>query len=182
MTLVERKALDIPTHVFKANSEKWTFQCGTVRTWVEERLEGRVLNACAGETKLRHSGKTVRNDVNKDRPADYHTDLRELPAILEPNSFDTVVYDPPWSVFQVNDKYEGRGQDTIKQSTQMARAIDELLSPAGKILSFGYTLDMIPSSMNYKIAEVAVFTIPGPGKDFFGVVHRRENHTLSVSG
>lgn len=182
MALVDRKVLDIPIHIYRANSERWTFECSTVRSWAEERLDGRVLNACAGETQLRHPGGIVRNDVNDDRPADYHTDLRELPELLESSSFDTVVFDPPWSVYQVNDKYEGRGQDTIKQSTQMARAIDELLTATGKALSFGYTLDMIPSSMNYTMAEAAVFTIPGPGKDFFGVVHQRENHTLTTIG
>lgn len=180
MPISDRKALSIPCHVFPANSEKWTFQDKTVRAWVEERLSGRVLNACAGETALRHTGEIVRNDINEDRPADYHRDVTELPDVLGTDTFDTIVYDPPWSVFQVNDKYEGRGQDTIKRSTLMARALDQLLKPGGHILSFGYTVDMMPSSMNYNIAEVAVFTIPGPGRDFFGVKHRTENQPLNA--
>lgn len=178
MPVVDTRATDVPCHLFKANSERWTFACDTVRSWVEERLNGRVLNACAGETQLRHDGEVVRNDINHDRPADYHQDLRELPDVLGNDQFNTVVYDPPWSVFQVNDKYEGRGQDTIKQSTQMAQSIDRLLRPGGKVLAFGYTVDMIPSSLGYDITEVAVFTIPGPGKDFLGSVHERNRREL----
>jgi len=179
MPIVERESLDTPANVFRANSEKWTFRCSTVRGWVEERLSGDVLNACAGDTQLRHSGDIHRNDINEDRPADTHIDLKELDSHIGADEFDTVVYDPPWSVYQVNDKYEGRGQDTIKQSTLMARAIDTMLRPGGCVLAFGYTIDMIPSSMDYHMDEVAVFTIPGPGKDFFGSVHRKANARLN---
>jgi len=171
-------ALEIPSQVYQANSEKWTFQDATVRKWVESRLDGNVLNACAGHTKLNHTSKIHRNDVNEDRDADTHYNLMELDEHIS-GGFDTVVYDPPWSVFQVNDKYEGRGQETIKQSTKMAKTIDELLNVGGSVLCFGYTMNMIPTSMDYSIDEAAVFTIPGPGKDFFGSVHTKRNQTLT---
>jgi len=61
----------------------------------------------------------------------------------------------------------------------IAQALDNVIKPSGKVLSFGYTINMLPTSMNYKIDEVAVFTIPGPGKDFFGAVHSRESKTLA---
>ena len=171
----------VPSAVFAANSEKWTFQDETVRRWVERRLRGDVLNACAGETRLHHDGEIHRNDINEERPADTHHNLKELHEHLD-RTFDTVVYDPPWSVFQVNDKYDGRGQDTIKQSTLMARAIDELTHSGSVVLGFGYTINMVPTSMNFDLDEVAVFTIPGPGKDFFGSVHVKRNRSLSEFG
>jgi len=173
----QSRALDIDCVVHSANSEKWTFQDNTVKSWVENRLEGNVLNACAGKTKLRHNHEIHRNDLNEDIDADTHINLKELDKHLDA-TFDTIVYDPPWSVFQVNDKYEGRGQDTIKQSTLMAQAIDELLNSGGKVLGFGYTVNMIPTSMDYSLDEVSVFTIPGPGKDFFGSVHTKANTKL----
>ena len=177
MSLKHTAALDIDSNVYQVNSEKWTFKDTTVRKWVEERLNGDVLNACAGETQLSHSREIHRNDVNTDRPADTHHNLKELDQHLT-GPFDTVVYDPPWSVFQVNDKYEGRGQDTIKQSTLMAKAIDNLIGPGGVVLGFGYTINMLPTSLGYDLKEVAVFTIPGPGKDFFGSVHEKKNMDL----
>jgi len=167
----------IQAEVKQANSEKWTFQCATVRKWVEERLNGRVLNACAGKTKLSHSEAIHRNDVNEDRPADTHYNLKQLHKHIN-GPFNTVVYDPPWSVFQVNDKYDGRGQDTIKQSTLMARAIDELTESGSVVLSFGYTINMLPTSMNFELVDAVVFTIPGPGKDFFGAKHIKQNRSL----
>jgi len=174
--------MNTDTEIKRANSEKWTFQDKNVLKWVQERLSGDVLNACAGETRVPYSGDIHRNDINEDRPADTHMDLRELPGELGSNQFDTIVYDPPWSVFQVNDKYEGRGQDTIKQSTQMAQAIDELLRTGGKVIGFGYTVDMIPSSMDYTLTEAVIWKIPGPGKDFLGSVHVNGNSRLSEFG
>jgi len=178
---VESFSEDIPVSIFTANSEKWTFRDSTVKRWVEKRLEGAVLNACAGETNLRHDGYIHRNDINEERPADTHRNLKELPRFVN-RHFDTVVYDPPWSVFQVNDKYDGRGQDTIKKSTLMAQAIDSMTEPGAKVLGFGYTVNMIPTSMNFDLSEVAVFSIPGPGRDFFGSVHKKKNATLGDFG
>jgi len=170
--------MNVHTDIRRANSEKWTFADDNVLKWVQERLSGEVLNACAGETRIPYNGTVHRNDVNEDRPANTHMDLRELPDELGKDRFDTVVYDPPWSVFQVNDKYEGRGQDTIKQSTQMAKAIDELLRSGGKVVAFGYTVDMIPSSMDYTLTDAVIWKIPGPGKDFLGSIHVNSNRRL----
>jgi len=44
---------------------RWTFQYEPARELVESLLAGRVLNACAGKTKLRHDGGIVRNDLNR---------------------------------------------------------------------------------------------------------------------
>jgi len=103
-------AIDVESNVYQVNSEKWTFQDNTVRKWVQDRLDGRVLNACAGETQLKHDSEIIRNDINTDRPASLHVDVKEIDKHVEGESFDSIVYDPPWSVFQVNDKYEGRGK------------------------------------------------------------------------
>lgn len=168
---------EINADVMRVNSEKWTFQDARVKKWVECKLEGSVLNACAGKTRLHHSGDIHRNDINEDRPADTHVNLKELPNHID-DTFDTVVYDPPWSVFQVNDKYEGRGQDTIKQSTLMAQAIDQLTNSGSVVIAFGYTLSVFPSDMNFELVGATIFTIPGPGKDFFGSVHIKKNKTL----
>lgn len=178
ISVEEARKLPIECNVYQANSHKWTFQDDTVRRWVEERLSGSVLNACAGETQLNYTGPIHRNDVNEDRDADTHYDVKEIDQHLDA-SFDTIVYDPPWSFYQVNDKYEGRGQDVIKQSTKAANAIDELLAAGGTILAFGYTLNMFPNGLNYEMNRAAVFTIPGPGKDFFGSVHQKTQKGLS---
>jgi len=171
--------MNVHSEVWQVNSEKWTFQDATVKTWVEDKLDGKVLNACAGRTKLKHDTAIHRNDLNEDLDVDSHYDVRNLPQYMDENGFDAVVFDPPWSVYQVNDKYDGRGKDTIKQSTVMANALNYVSNSNAPIITFGYAIDMLPNHLNYKLSRVAVFVIPGPGKDFFGAVHKPKDAKLT---
>lgn len=52
---------------------RWTFSAAKIRAWVEQYLDGRVLNACAGPTKLGHS-PVHRNDIDPEIDADTHVD------------------------------------------------------------------------------------------------------------
>jgi hypothetical protein len=71
---------------------------------------GRVLNACAGPTDLSRwydQGEIIRNDLHPDVESDLSVDIAELAAHLEPQSFDVIVFDPPWSAYQSNLRYNG---------------------------------------------------------------------------
>lgn len=90
---------------------KWTFEDKTIRNWVESHFSPGdvILNACAGKTRLTPppGGRIVRNDINEDREADLHVDVAELAAHLEEESFDLILSDPPWTLYQANLRYEG---------------------------------------------------------------------------
>jgi len=97
--------LDLSFH--DVGGSKWTFEDEPVRKWAVNHCKGRVLNACAGQTSLRYDGEVKRNDIDPDAPANTHLDVHELPAEYGTDSFDTIVFDPPWSGFQSDDKYQG---------------------------------------------------------------------------
>lgn len=89
---------------------KWTFQTKMVRNKILPHLSGTVLNACAGETNLGEYIRDVniiRNDINPDIPADSHYDVRTLDEHYQPESFDTVVNDPPFDPNRGDKLYEG---------------------------------------------------------------------------
>lgn len=85
----------------------WTFEAPQVRRVVESMLSGRVLNACAGRTKLTHDDDVHRNDIDVDRDADTHHDVCSLDEHLAPESYDTIVFDPPFDSDQANEHYNG---------------------------------------------------------------------------
>ncbi len=93
---------------------KWTFEMDAMRKWVESHFEPgmKILNACAGKKKLTPPprGEIIRNDLNPDRDADYHLDVAELAAHPEFNkeSFDLIIFDPPWSAYQSNLHYDNK--------------------------------------------------------------------------
>lgn len=87
-----------------------TFEEPNLRKHVLEHMEGRVLNVCCGPTRLSEwydDGEIIRNDLNPDIESDYSVDIAELPCYFEQESFDTIVFDPPWSAYQSNLRYDG---------------------------------------------------------------------------
>ena len=152
-------------------SRKWTFQDPNVREWVERRLRGRVLNLCAGKTQLDHTDEIVRNDLDESIDADLHVDAGEISAHVEPASFQTAIFDPPFSVFQANRTYEG---ETVGYDRRIKEEIDEVLEPGGRVLQFGYTSTAMPSDLGYRRAEVVVFNTYGRMNDIIGTLDFHE--------
>lgn len=114
---------------------RWTFEYPPARRVVEDHLTGRVLNACAGKTKLNHDGEIVRNDLNPERDAEYHLDVAALREEFPPQSFDTVVFDPPFDDTQADDKYDGLRADSLVEAF---RQFNELVRPGGVVISLGW--------------------------------------------
>lgn len=150
-----------------AQVPKWSFENTAVREWVEYHLDGRVLNACAGKSRLRHDGEIVRNDIDEDIDADLHVDIADLADHLEPGSFDRVVFDPPFSVYQSNLRYDGRQVGHAKVAKE---GFHELLAPGGKVIELGYHGSCMPSRLGYERIERAWFCTVGRHKDVLGSV------------
>jgi len=171
---------DVAMSYWTVQPNRWTFQSAKIRRWVEQRLRGRVLNACAGITKLAHDEEIVRNDLQKkvelndgsmaSTAADTHHDVCEIAEHFEGGSFDTVVYDPPFSQNQANRSYDGKevGEDALAK-----RQFDELLGPGGRVIQFGFSTTCMPMSMGYDRAEVAVFNTLGRMNDYLAVVDEK---------
>lgn len=179
---------------------KWTFKSTQIREWVEEKLEGRVLNATAGMTHLKHDD-VVRNDIDTDIDADLHVDVAELSAHLDKNSFDTIVFDPPWTLYQANLRYDGNHVyatgDNVEsrfdldklpietpssdEKSQLGHArlakdgFDYLLREGGKVVQLTYHGTCMPSRLGYERDERVVFDPIGENKAVIGSVDIKES-------
>lgn len=162
---------DIEMEYYTVQPSRWTFQSRKIRRWVEKHLRGRVLNACAGKTRLTHDHEIVRNDVDPDRDADLHVDVCEISDHLDHASFDTVVYDPPFTAYQATRTYDGRevGDDGVAK-----QEFDRLLRPGGRVIQLGYTTTCMPMSLGYPRQAVAVFNTLGRMNDYLGTVDEHE--------
>lgn len=155
---------------------KWTFENESVRSWVEARLQGRVLNACAGKTQLDHGGEIVRNDIDEDRNADLYVDVADLRDHLEPECFDTVVFDPPYSLYQSNLRYDG---EQVGHARAAKDGFDYLLKPGGQVIELGYSGSCMPSRLGYERIERVWFNTFGRMKDVLGSIDRKQQTRLA---
>lgn len=119
---------------------RWTFKTRKVREALLPYLEGRVLNAFAGKTRLdahKRGIEEVRNDLNPERDADYHLDAVDLGDEFDEESFDVIVLDPPFDQSQADEHYDGmhaRDMGAIRKS------VGPLVKPGGRIVEFGWNL------------------------------------------
>jgi hypothetical protein len=170
-----------------------TFEDTTIRQWVENRLDGRVLNVCAGPTTLNHDDTIVRNDIDNSIEADYHVDAAELAAVCEPQSFETILFDPPWTMYQANMRYDGRhvtkdeieidterlpqevhrGKEQVGHARLAKDGFDYLLNPGGKVIQLSYNGTCMPQRLGYQRMERMMFDPLGEGKTLIGSVDKK---------
>jgi hypothetical protein len=205
-------AQDVETQFIPVSPfSKWTFEDDTIRGWVEDSFQHgeTVLNACAGETKLTPppGGEILRNDINTDREADFHVDVVELASLdaLGQNSVDRVVFDPPWSVYQSNLRYQsehvhqvskegvhdidlsalpfetpGPGEKTqVGHAALAKRGFDYLLKPGGEVLELTFHGTSMPSSLGYQRQERVIFDPVGEARAVIGSVDRKVRRELT---
>lgn len=158
---------------------RWTFEYTPAREFVEGRLEGRVLNACAGKTVLEHNDEVVRNDLNSERDADLHVDVCEIADHFVPGEFDTVVFDPPFDDHQAEDKYDGlRADGVLEAFGEFAK----LVRPNGRVITFGWN-SWGMSSIDAFDREETVLLQRGPClRDVIVTVDRRTNYSIHTDG
>lgn len=157
---------------------RWTFEYQPAREFVEKRLRGRVLNACAGQTKLDHDGEIVRNDLNPEIEADYHRDVCELAENFSRESFDTVVFDPPFDDLQAADKYDSLRVDSVLEAfNQFAM----LVRPNGIVITFGWNSWGMRSHDHFGREETLLFQRGPVKRDVIASVDRRINHSVQTA-
>jgi len=157
--------MDLEFH--DVSGSRWTFEDDPVREWTRKWCEGRVLNACAGRTRLGYNGEVVRNDIDEDADADTHLDVHDLPDEFGADAFDTIVFDPPWSGFQSGDKYGG---GDVNWTADIKEGFDQLLRAHGRVIQIGYCASAMPSRLGYERIAVATFAPYGRRKSFVGSV------------
>jgi len=154
---------------------RWTFEYEPARELVESLLAGRVLNACAGKTKLRHDEEIVRNDLNPDRDADTHHNVEEIADHFPPQSFDTVVFDPPFDDTQAQDKYDGIHAKNIYAALE---DFETLVRPGGRVVTFGWNSWGMKSFPAFEREETHLLQRGPVLRDVIVTVDRRTAHAL----
>lgn len=158
------------TEYIATNLKRYTFQNQTMRRWVEKRSRGLVLNLFCGPTKLKLN--EIRNDLNKEVPADYHKDALDFVREWKGEKFDTIILDPPYSYRKSMEMYGGRRCSRFKQ---LADEIPRILNENGRVISFGYHSTFLGKTRGFQLSRICVFGHGGSQHCTIGIVERKIN-------
>lgn len=162
---------------------KWTFQMPKLRAWVEERLEGAVLNLFGGVTLLTPpaGGSIVLNDIDPNFGSEYCLDACDLSqwASKEFKSmFDTVVFDPPFSDFQAVKTY---GVKKAQKVSHARDVVEYVLRPGGRVISLGFNSTGMGRNRGFEKEGLLLVNGGGSHNDIIVLSERHLNQAQTAS-
>lgn len=98
--------------------------------------------------------------------------------LIESESADVILYDPPYSLRQVKECYEGVGIKVTAEHTKAswrAKHLDEIariLKPNGVCLSFGWNTNGVGKKRGFEIIEILVVAHGGSKNDTLCTVEK----------
>lgn len=132
---------------------KYTFKMKPVESLLCEVMTGSWADPFCGF----YSPATLRNDADESRPAESHQDGLEFLCGLDSESFDGVLFDPPYSTEQALRKYKpvqggtaGRAEYWAKCKDQIAR----IVKPEGKAVCFAWDSTGIGIKRGFELEQV----------------------------
>lgn len=106
----------------------------------------------------------VTNDLNEMMPTNYHLEFKDFAELMyeQEQRFDVVFFDPPYSLRQLKEQYDGIGKDLeLWQTHNMWSAGKDMLGKCvkvgGYVVSLGWTTAGFGKKRGFTKKEVHVF-------------------------
>ena len=136
---------------------RWTFTIKPITELLARYVgDGKGwIDPFAGE----NSPAEITNDLNPGRPTKYHLDALEFLKQI-PGQYDGGLYDPPYSLRQIVECYQGFGLDvdkkwaTTKFYSDTKTAMTKRIKLSGVVISFGWNSIGLGKKRGFEIIEV----------------------------
>ena len=154
-----------------------TFQIKPIKEFVEKYIKDKKVIVDPFANECRYG--TITNDLNPKFNTDYHLDALDFLQQMEDESADVVIYDPPYSLRQVKECYEGVGITVTAEHTKSswrAKHLDEIkriLKPNGLALCFGWNSNGIGKTRGFEMLEVLLVPHGGSKNDTICTAERK---------
>jgi len=159
-----------------AMPNKWTFTIKPIKELLFKYvLKGYWCDPFAGE----NSYAQVQNDLSG--KCEYCMDALEFLKQMTTECFDGVVFDPPYSITQAKQCYEGRGVDllTIKPTSmkywsECKNEIKRILKPKGICICFGWNSMGLGKNRDCEMIEILLVPHGGSKNDTIVTVEQKK--------
>lgn len=136
----------------------WTFTIKPIRELLEHYVgDGRGwVDPFAG----RNSPAEITNDLNPEAPTKYHMEAVEFLKQLNGDKFEGGLYDPPYSLRQITEVYEGIGHKvdkkwaTTKFYSEAKTYLADKIKTGGVCVSFGWNSIGMGKKRGFEIEEI----------------------------
>lgn len=125
---------------------------------------------------------TKTNDLDPATKAEFHMDAEKSCNLLSftDDPFDLGIFDPPYSPRQISECYKSVGLEVGMKETQspllyqrVRNALDEIISPGGIVLSFGWHSNGMGKTRKYEIVEILLVAHGGAHNDTICIAERK---------
>lgn len=160
----------------------WTFNIKPIKQLLYKHvgsgmlIDGLWCDPFAGK----NSPAQETNDINSKRPSKYHMDALEFLKMWPDDHFDGVLFDPPYSITQAKEHYEGHGIDqlTIKPTSMdywsgCKDEIKRIVKPDGKAICFGWNSMGLGKKRGFVMVEVLLVPHGGSKNDTIVTVEEK---------
>lgn len=163
----ERRAMTISRTWAMPN--QWTF---TIKP-ISELLAREVTSGVwADPFAGKNSPASITNDLRENMPTTHHMDALQFLKSLGDNSCDGVLFDPPYSITQAKQCYEGYGMElldtkptSMKYWGDCKNEIARVLKPGGKAICFGWTSMGIGKTRGFEMYHILMVPHGGSKND-----------------
>jgi len=148
---------------------KWTFTIKPIKELLQEEMkEGIWVDPFCGE----NSPAGIKNDLNKNMPCKAHFDALEYLKALDTQQFDGVLFDPPYSITQAKQCYEGYGMDlldikptSMKYWSECKNEMARILKSGGKAICCGWNSMGLGKNRGFEMTRILLVPHGGSKND-----------------
>jgi hypothetical protein len=156
-----------------------TFDIEPIRQLIQRYANGVIVDPFANNNKL----ATITNDLNPAYDTTYHLDATEFLKMLDTNSADTMLYDPPYSPRQVAECYKQFGCTVNMKTTQASywsnqkKEISRIVKVGGYCITCSWNSGGIGQKYGFEIVEILLVAHGGWHNDTIVTVERKSQTT-----
>jgi len=146
-----------------AMPNKNTFTINPIRELIKKHLTGESIDPFANNNKL----ATITNDLDPAYNTDYNMDALDFLRLIDSESINTVLFDPPYSPRQVSECYKSLNKTVNMQTTQssfwgnLKKEITRVVKQQGKVISCGWNSGGVGKTAGFK--QIEILLVPHGG-------------------
>jgi hypothetical protein len=118
------------------------------------------------------SPATITNDLNPERDTTHHMDALEFLKVQPSDSFDGVLFDPPYSISQAAECYKSFGKEKLEINvanmgywSAIKDEINRITKKGGKVICFGWNSMGLGKNRGFEMTNILLVPHGGSKND-----------------